>query len=78
VLVGFGDGEVQHIDVRVTDRMYLLSRCGCTLDPLCDSLNRFQDPFVGSISTLEYNAEARMFLACGAGKYASYCFSVHF
>lgn len=24
MLLGFGDGEIQHIDVRVTDRMYVL------------------------------------------------------
>lgn len=49
VLLGFGDGVVQHIDVRVTDRI----------------LGSFQDPRVTAIGGLEYQAESNRLLVSG-------------
>jgi len=47
VLLGFGDGEVQHIDVRVTDRI----------------LHKFQDPNVEAIGAIEYGSEGAILLS---------------
>jgi WD40 repeat protein len=49
VLLGYGDGEIQHIDVRVTDRI----------------LHRIKDPHVTAIGSLEYNHATSLLLVGG-------------
>jgi WD40 repeat protein len=49
VLLGYGDGEIQHIDVRVTDRI----------------LHRLKDPHVTAIGSLEYNHATDLLLVGG-------------
>jgi len=51
VLLGFGDGEVQHIDVRVTDRI----------------LHKFQEPAVAAIGGLEFNTATNQLSISGLG-----------
>ena len=49
VLLGYGDGEIQHIDVRVTDRI----------------LHKFSDPLVHAIGTIEFNHDKKRVLVGG-------------
>jgi len=49
VLLGFGDGELQHLDVRVEDRI----------------LDRVSDPFVQAIGSLDYDHATRSLLVSG-------------
>jgi hypothetical protein len=49
VLLGFGDGEFQHIDVRVTDRI----------------LHRVSDPLVQAVGTIEFNHDKKRVLITG-------------
>lgn len=49
LLVGFGDGEIQHIDNRVTDRV----------------LHRFNDPYCLAVGHLEYHAARNLLLVTG-------------
>ncbi|WP_306602159.1 WD40 repeat domain-containing protein [Geothrix sp. 21YS21S-2] len=49
LFVGFGDGEIQHIDNRVTDRI----------------LHRFQDPYCLAVGHLEYHPARNLLLVSG-------------
>ena len=49
LFVGFGDGEIQHIDNRVTDRV----------------LHRFKDPYCLAVGHLEYHAARNLLLVTG-------------
>jgi len=49
VIMGFGDGEMQHIDMRVSNRI----------------LHRQQDPYCEGIGMIDYNAAALAFVVSG-------------
>jgi len=49
VLLGFGDGEIQHIDMRISR----------------DILGKIQDPYVSGIGQIEYNDYSNAFVVSG-------------
>src|SRR5690349_18592338 len=53
VIMGFGDGEMQHIDMRVTNRI----------------LHKVQDPYVEGIGWIEYKASSASFAVSGFAEY---------
>lgn len=49
VLLGFGDGEMQHLDMRVNTKI----------------LHRVQDPYVDGIGHIEFNSHSNAFVVSG-------------
>jgi hypothetical protein len=54
VILGFGDGEIQHIDMRIANRI----------------LHRTVDPYVRGIGTIDYNSYSNSFLVSGLGDFS--------
>jgi len=61
VLLGFGDGEIQHIDVRVTDRI----------------LHKVKDPLVGAIGSIQFDYATNRILISGLTSTTVWNFDPH-
>ena len=77
-MLGFGNGEIHHLDVRVTDRtsVYLFQPAF-----ICDteylhipfhSLHTFRDPAVEAIGSLDYDFTSHRLLVAGLSEYLSH------
>jgi hypothetical protein len=74
VLLGYGDGTIKHIDMRVKDKMQVKEQntCGVRVSiaysqccvVLC-SLHSVQDPYIDAIGQIEYNAESEAIVVSG-------------
>lgn len=80
VLLGYGDGEFKHIDMRIANKVSVLTALLsnnqaqmhdahlCVIACVCClscSIHHVQDPFVEAIGAIEFNAEAQAFVVSG-------------